>query len=232
MADPHISNFGVTLPQLEELDKQDMADLFPTTMPFPVTSRHGRVPLANLPAYTVARESLACMLEEQKLFPGERKFQIRILGFGKGTLILFGRRSHDAERFHAGCDASTRTFDARRIETLTLLGLVRYRTNREGIWVRFAVDRRWDYKDDKVQVFFDLLKKMMATNPEKRISIQEAMAYPFLLYEEFLRPRRVDETNRRNKPAVSADNPIIDRGKSPATEVWETRNNTSSLAWK
>ncbi|KAM3561215.1 hypothetical protein MY1884_002482 [Beauveria asiatica] len=188
-------------------------------MPFPVTSRHGRVPLANLPAYMVARESLACMLD----VPGRKEASDQDSGLWKrhADSIWGARISHDAERFHAGCDASTRTFDARRIETLRLLGLVRYRTNRERIWVRFAVDRRWDYKDDKVQVFFDLLKKMMATNPEKRISIQEAMAYPFLLYEEFLRPRRVGETNRRNKPAVSADNPIIDRGKSPATEVWE-----------
>ncbi|KGQ06162.1 Protein kinase dsk1 [Beauveria bassiana D1-5] len=83
MADPHISNLGVALPQLQELGEQDMADLFPTEKPFPVMSRHERKPLANLPAFMVALESLAHMLEEQKLFPGGKKLQIKILDFGR-----------------------------------------------------------------------------------------------------------------------------------------------------
>ncbi|EJP65849.1 CMGC/SRPK protein kinase [Beauveria bassiana ARSEF 2860] len=288
--DPHISNLGVALPQLEELDEQDMADLFPTEMPFPVMSHLERKPLANLPAFMVALESLAGMLEKKKLFPGGKKLQIKILGFGRAhktseeAVMLKGSMPammpppellmHDLSNgdlrspgsqaadvwviactiFHVisgqpfsgtwsrkdACLTECLQFggppveswldfarsklslepDARRIETLMLLALVRYRTNRERIWVWFAMHCHWDYKDDKIQVFFDLLKKMMVTDPEKRISIQEAMAHPFLLYEE-LRLRRVDETTRRNKPAVPAENPIIDWGKSPATEVWE-----------
>ncbi|KAH8718808.1 Mitogen-activated protein kinase 12 [Beauveria bassiana] len=316
MADPHISNLGVALPQLEELDEQDMADLFPTEMPFPVMSCLERKPLANLPAFMVALESLAGMLEKQKLFPGGKKLQIKILDLGRGTLIIveahacksellglttgFCRAAHKTSKaammlrgampdvvpppevlmhclskgdlrspwsqaadvwaiactiFHVisgqhlsenssgshvrltGClelggspieswlDFARSELslepDARRTKTRTLLALIRSRTDRERTWERVAEDRHWNYKDEQVQVFFDLLKKMIVTDPVKRISMQEALAHPFLLYEEFIRPHRVDETTRRNKPAVPAENPIVDWGKSPATEVWE-----------
>ncbi|KAM0669829.1 hypothetical protein ACQRIU_000224 [Beauveria bassiana] len=287
--DPHISNLGVALPQLEELDEQDMADLFPTGMPFPVTSCLERKPLANLPAFMVALESLAGMLEKQKLFPGGKKLQIKILDFGfwksKEAMMLRGAmpdvvpppevlmhclskgdlRSPWSQAadvwaiactiFHVisgqnlsenlsgsvvrltGClelggspieswlDFARSELslepDARRTKTRTLLALIRSRTDRERTWERVAEDRHWNYKDEQVQVFFDLLKKMIVTDPVKRVSMQEALAHPFLLYEEFIRPHRVDETTRRNKPAVPAENPIIDWGKSPATEVWE-----------
>ncbi|PQK09955.1 hypothetical protein BB8028_0002g02790 [Beauveria bassiana] len=289
--DPHISNLGVALPQLQELDEQDMADLFPTEKPFPVMSRHERKPLANLPAFMVALESLAHMLEEQKLFPGGKKLQIKILDFGrahktskeammlrgsmpnvvpppevlmrylsKGDLrspwsqaadvwaiactifhVISGQHlsenSSGSDVHLTGCldlggspieswlDFARSELslepDARRTKTRTLLALIRSCTDRERTWQRVVEDRHWNYKDEQVQVFFDLLKKMIVTDPIKRISMQEALAHPFLLYEGFIRPHRVDETTRRNKPAVPAENPIIDWGKSPATEVWE-----------
>ncbi|KAM3502826.1 hypothetical protein MY10362_004581 [Beauveria mimosiformis] len=163
-----MSNFGVALPQVEELDEQDMADLFPTKMHFPVTSRHGRVPLANLPAYMVARESLACMLEEQKLFPGEKKLQIKILGFEKA------QKTSEEAMMLKGSTPAVMPPPALLMHDLFIE------------W-RFVIPmesgrRRMGSFATARTVFFDLLKKMMVTDPEKRItdpekriSMQEAM---------------------------------------------------------
>ncbi|KAM3486987.1 hypothetical protein MY8738_000113 [Beauveria namnaoensis] len=263
--DPHISNLGVALPQLEELDEQDMADLFPTGMPFPVMSCLERKPLANLPAFMVALESLAGMLEKQKLFPGGKKLQIKILDFGfwksKEAMMLRGAMpdvvpppevlmhclskgdlrspwSQAADVWAIACTifhviSGQNLSENSSGSVVRLTGCLELGGSPIESWLDFArselslepervpEDRHWNYKDEQVQVFFDLLKKMIVTDPVKRVSMQEALAHPFLLYEEFIRPHRVDETTRRNKPAVPAENPIIDWGKSPATEVWE-----------
>lgn len=75
---------GVTLPQLDQFDEDDICSEFLASEILIVIARNESVPLASLPPYVASRESLSLWLHENGLFPGKEKPQMKLMDFGRG----------------------------------------------------------------------------------------------------------------------------------------------------
>lgn len=84
--DPHIANFGIALPQLEQFKEDDITDYFANPEVIPVVPRDPTFPLNSVPPYVVQSVSIADFLQSRKAFPAS-SLTIKILDFGRAYWI-------------------------------------------------------------------------------------------------------------------------------------------------
>ncbi|KAG6101339.1 hypothetical protein E4U30_002346 [Claviceps sp. LM220 group G6] len=80
--DPHVGNFGITLPQLEQFEEDDIIDTFASEEVIPVVPRDPKFPINSIPPYIVPSASVGYFLEEKKAFPAGL-LNVKILDFGR-----------------------------------------------------------------------------------------------------------------------------------------------------
>ncbi|KJK81381.1 hypothetical protein H634G_03400 [Metarhizium anisopliae BRIP 53293] len=81
--DPHIANFGIALPQLEQFKEDDITEYFANPEIIPVVPRVPTFPLDSVPPYIVQSVSIADFLQAMKAFPASSAMSIKILDFGR-----------------------------------------------------------------------------------------------------------------------------------------------------
>ncbi|OAR02408.1 hypothetical protein LLEC1_07560 [Akanthomyces lecanii] len=81
--DPHLANFGVALPQLEQFNADDITEYFANPEVIPVVPRDPSFPLSSIPPYVTPCVSIADFLQSMKSFPAEPTMCIKILDFGR-----------------------------------------------------------------------------------------------------------------------------------------------------
>ncbi|KID83622.1 Protein kinase domain containing protein [Metarhizium guizhouense ARSEF 977] len=81
--DPHIANFGIALPQLEQFKEDDITEYFANPEIIPVVPRDPTFPLDSVPPYIVQSVSIADFLQGMKAFPASSVMSIKILDFGR-----------------------------------------------------------------------------------------------------------------------------------------------------
>ncbi|KAG5988153.1 hypothetical protein E4U52_006848 [Claviceps spartinae] len=80
--DPHIGNLGITLPQLEQFEEDDIIDFFASEELVAVVPRDPKFPMNSLPPYLVAPASIGFFLQRRKAFPAG-SLNVKILDFGR-----------------------------------------------------------------------------------------------------------------------------------------------------
>ncbi|KAG5966510.1 hypothetical protein E4U56_001263 [Claviceps arundinis] len=80
--DPHVGNFGITLPQLEQFEEDDIMEQFAIPEIIPVVPRDPKFPINSIPPYIVPSASIGYFLEEKKAFPAGL-LNVKILDFGR-----------------------------------------------------------------------------------------------------------------------------------------------------
>ncbi|KAM3433178.1 hypothetical protein MY4824_006101 [Beauveria thailandica] len=80
---PHLANFGVALPHLEQFSEDDIIDYFANPEIIPVVPRDTSFSMSSLPPYVTLRVSMADFLHMMKSFPAEPAMSIKILEFGR-----------------------------------------------------------------------------------------------------------------------------------------------------
>ncbi|KAG6101342.1 hypothetical protein E4U30_002349 [Claviceps sp. LM220 group G6] len=78
---PHIGNFGIALPQLEQFEEDDIIDTFASEEVIPVVPRDPKFPMNSIPPYVVAPASIGYFLLRRKAYPGS--LNVKILDFGR-----------------------------------------------------------------------------------------------------------------------------------------------------
>lgn len=86
--DPHIANFGIALPQLDQFKEDDITDYFANPEIIPVVPRDPKLPLNTVPPYVVQSVSIADFLQSMRAFPAGSVMSIKILDFGRGTWVF------------------------------------------------------------------------------------------------------------------------------------------------
>ncbi|KAG6121969.1 hypothetical protein E4U13_003606 [Claviceps humidiphila] len=84
--DPHIANFGIALPQLEQFEEIDIIDYYASPRLIPVVPRYPETPLSSMPLYVVKSTNMADFLKLMKAFPGG-SVTVKVMGFGKAHRI-------------------------------------------------------------------------------------------------------------------------------------------------
>ncbi|CRK28820.1 hypothetical protein BN1723_015587 [Verticillium longisporum] len=85
--DPHVGNFGIALPQLDQFDEDDITEYFANPEIIPVVPRDPSFPLDSVPPYLTPSVSLAEFLQASNSFPASSAMSIRILDFGRSYRI-------------------------------------------------------------------------------------------------------------------------------------------------
>ncbi|KAG6127514.1 hypothetical protein E4U38_006223 [Claviceps purpurea] len=84
--DPHIGNFGIALPQLEQFEEDDIIDFFASEEVVAVVPRDPKFPMNSIPPYIVASSSIGFFLRKRKAFPAG-SLNVKILDFGRAYRI-------------------------------------------------------------------------------------------------------------------------------------------------
>ncbi|KAG6191328.1 hypothetical protein E4U27_004659 [Claviceps purpurea] len=84
--DPHIANFGIALPQLEQFEEIDIIDYYASPELIPVVPRYPQTPLSSMPLYVVKSANMTKYLKLKKAFPGG-SVTVKIMGFGRAHRI-------------------------------------------------------------------------------------------------------------------------------------------------
>ncbi|KAG6146049.1 hypothetical protein E4U38_000008 [Claviceps purpurea] len=84
--DPHIGNFGIALPQLEQFEEDDIVEFFGTPEIYPVIPWDPKFPMNSLPPYLVQSVPIEYLLQGKKAFP-TGSVTIKILDFGRAYKI-------------------------------------------------------------------------------------------------------------------------------------------------
>ncbi|KAG6158219.1 hypothetical protein E4U11_004816 [Claviceps purpurea] len=84
--DPHITNFGIALPQLEQFKEIDIIDHYANPETIPVVPRYPKILLSSMPPYIVKSTDLTEYLKMKKVFPGD-SVTVKIMGFGRAHRI-------------------------------------------------------------------------------------------------------------------------------------------------
>ncbi|KAG6098564.1 hypothetical protein E4U30_007825 [Claviceps sp. LM220 group G6] len=83
---PHIGNFGIALPQLDQFEEADIIDYFVASDAIPVIPRDPKFPLNSIPPYIVPSAVMTDFLESRKAFPAG-SLTVKILDFGRAYRI-------------------------------------------------------------------------------------------------------------------------------------------------
>ncbi|KAG6255751.1 hypothetical protein E4U24_001472 [Claviceps purpurea] len=85
--DPHIGNFGIALPQLQQFEEDDIIDFFDIPEIVPVIHWDPKLPVNSFPPYLVQSVSMRYFLETRKAFPAGSLVTAKILDFGRAHRI-------------------------------------------------------------------------------------------------------------------------------------------------
>ncbi|KAG6196021.1 hypothetical protein E4U50_008378 [Claviceps purpurea] len=85
--DPHIGNFGIALPQLQQFEEDDIIDFFDIPEVVPVIHWDPKLPVNSFPPYLVQFVSMRYFLETRKAFPAGSLVTAKILDFGRAHRI-------------------------------------------------------------------------------------------------------------------------------------------------
>ncbi|KAG6147815.1 hypothetical protein E4U37_007812 [Claviceps purpurea] len=85
--DPHIGNFGIALPQLQQFEEDDIIDFFDIPEIVPVIHWDPKLPVNSFPPYLVQCVSMRYFLETRKAFPAGSLVTAKILDFGRAQRI-------------------------------------------------------------------------------------------------------------------------------------------------
>ncbi|KAG6222083.1 hypothetical protein E4U26_005531 [Claviceps purpurea] len=85
--DPHIGNFGIALPQLQQFEEDDIIDFFGTPEVVPVIHWDPNFPLNSFPPYLVQSVSMRYFLQTRKAFPVGSLATAKILDFERAHRI-------------------------------------------------------------------------------------------------------------------------------------------------
>ncbi|CCE26841.1 related to dis1-suppressing protein kinase dsk1 [Claviceps purpurea 20.1] len=85
--DPHIGNFGIALPQLQQFEEDDIIDFFDIPEIVPVIHWDPKLPVNSFPPYLVQSVSMRYFLETRKAFPAGSLVTVKILDFGRAHRI-------------------------------------------------------------------------------------------------------------------------------------------------
>ncbi|KAG6098757.1 hypothetical protein E4U31_004633 [Claviceps sp. LM219 group G6] len=85
--DPHIGNFGIALPQLQQFEEDDIIDFFDIPEIVPVIHWNPKLPVNSFPPYLVQSVSMRYFLETRKAFPAGSLVTAKILDFGRAHRI-------------------------------------------------------------------------------------------------------------------------------------------------
>ncbi len=88
LTDPHIGNFGIAVPQLEQFDENDLSEYFANPEIIPVIPRDPSFPLVSLPQYVTPRVSIADFLRSEKALLVEPGGSIKLFDFGRGAVVV------------------------------------------------------------------------------------------------------------------------------------------------
>ncbi|KAG6160514.1 hypothetical protein E4U51_007490 [Claviceps purpurea] len=80
--DPHIANFGIALPQLEQFEEADIMEYFASPEIIPVVPREPKFPMNSIPPYIVKSIMMTDYLKLMEAFPAG-SVSVKILGFGR-----------------------------------------------------------------------------------------------------------------------------------------------------
>ncbi|KAG6101340.1 hypothetical protein E4U30_002347 [Claviceps sp. LM220 group G6] len=80
--DPHVGNFGIALPQLEQFEEDDIVEFFGTPDIVPVVHWDPNFPLNSTPPYLVHSVSIGYFLQKRKAFSAG-SVTAKILDFGR-----------------------------------------------------------------------------------------------------------------------------------------------------
>ncbi|KAG6265030.1 hypothetical protein E4U49_001261 [Claviceps purpurea] len=84
--DPHIANFGIAFPQLEQFEEIDIIDYYANPELIPVVPRYPQTPLSSMPLYVVKSTNMTKYLKLKKAFPGG-SVTVKIMGFERAHRI-------------------------------------------------------------------------------------------------------------------------------------------------
>ncbi|KAG6314709.1 hypothetical protein E4U22_008508 [Claviceps purpurea] len=80
--DPHIGNFGIALPQLEQFEEDDIIDFFASEEVVAVVPRDPKFPMNSIPPYIIPSVIMTDFLESRKAFTAG-SLNVKILDFGR-----------------------------------------------------------------------------------------------------------------------------------------------------
>ncbi|KAG6109012.1 hypothetical protein E4U31_007216 [Claviceps sp. LM219 group G6] len=84
--DPHVGNFGIALPQLEQFEEDDIMEHFAIPEIIPVVPRDQKFPMNSIPPYITKSVRMIDFLKLMKAFP-VGSVTVKILGFGRAYRI-------------------------------------------------------------------------------------------------------------------------------------------------
>ncbi|KAG6109014.1 hypothetical protein E4U31_007218 [Claviceps sp. LM219 group G6] len=186
--DPHIGNFGIALPQLEQFEEDDIIDTFASEEVIPVVPRDPKFPMNSIPPYVVAPASIGYFLLRRKAYPGS--LNVKILDFGRAYRMsqadpnLLGAppkmiRPPEAllhELFDGRVDSTwSEAADIWAVGSLH---------DRLEVWKRYETRKYrnlFRMLDDEGLEFLNLIKRMIITSPDQRTPTTVLLSDPFMV---------------------------------------------------
>lgn len=81
--DPHNGNFGIAIPQFQQVDETAIADYF-TPECIPVVPQDPSFPRDTIPVFITERISLQGFVHDKSCFPSSEEITLKIFDFGRG----------------------------------------------------------------------------------------------------------------------------------------------------
>ncbi|CCE33045.1 related to dis1-suppressing protein kinase dsk1 [Claviceps purpurea 20.1] len=176
--DPHIGNFGIALPQLDQFEEADIIDYFVTSDAIAVIPRDPKFPMNSIPPYIVPSAVMTYFLESRKAFPAGSLI-VKILDFGRAYRIskaapnLLGA----APKMILPPEYLLRVLcDGRICSTWSEaadIWAVGFLQNRDSVW---KVPRN----EERLK-FLKFIQRMIITNPDERTTTTALLTDPFMV---------------------------------------------------
>ncbi|KAG6204766.1 hypothetical protein E4U50_005068 [Claviceps purpurea] len=195
--DPHIGNFGIALPQLEQFEEDDIIDFFASEEVVAVVPRDPKFPMNSIPPYIVASSSIGFFLRKRKAFPAG-SLNVKILDFGRAYRIsqavpnLLGAAPWMIRPpefvLDELCDDRIGSTWSEAADIWAVGSL----HDRVEVWKRYetrAYRNSFRMLDDESLEFLNLIKRMIITNPDERTPTTVLLTDPFMV------KRRKEEEN-------------------------------------
>ncbi|KAG6206995.1 hypothetical protein E4U50_003953 [Claviceps purpurea] len=181
--DPHIGNFGIALPQLEQFEEDDIVEFFGTPEIYPVIPWDPKFPMNSLPPYLVQSVPIEYLLQGKKAFP-TGSVTIKILDFGRAYKIseadpnLLGAVPEmiqpPEDALHELCHGSSGSTWSEAAD-IWAVGCT--------VWEVREANRNSSKiaQDEERLAFLNLVKRMIITNPDERTPMTALLSDPFMV---------------------------------------------------
>ncbi|KAG6148608.1 hypothetical protein E4U28_003877 [Claviceps purpurea] len=187
--DPHIGNFGIALPQLEQFEEDDIIDFFASEEVVAVVPRDPKFPMNSIPPYIVASSSIGFFLRKRKAFLAG-SLNVKILDFGRAYRIsqavpnLLGAAPWMIRPpefvLDELCDDRIGSTWSEAADIWAVGSL----HDRVEVWKRYetrAYRNSFRMLDDESLEFLNLIQRMIITNPDERTPTTVLLTDPFMV---------------------------------------------------